>query len=404
MLQLLTYHEKVTNYFKAQSKTWDFFALAKTKAEQLTQYKTELLKNTYKFDPAVDVALYEKVALAKEKLGLQNLTVFVHQAQYNDELNASIIYLQQEAHIVFSGQLIQLLDEQELSAVIAHELTHIKLYTTKQGDVEIADRIITAISNNPNSEEVYCETARLFRLYTEIYCDRGAYSVLEDITPIVTSLVKVATGLPIVNADSYVRQANEIFAVENNAKANTLTHPENFIRARAIQLWDEKKELAEEEIAKMIEGLIDLDQLDIFKQHELSAMTKDILKLFLKPKWIQSSLVISQARQYFTDFSWADAVMLEADFRHKVTTAHASVKEYACYILLDFTMVDPALEDVPTGWAFQFAEDLGLKETFDDVMKRELKFSDKKLQQHKQKTLAAYYGVREGDGEQIYEG
>ena len=33
-----------------------------------------------------------------------------------------------------------------------------------------------------------------------------------------------------------------------------------------------------------------------------------------------------------------------------------------------------------------------------------MKFSDKKLQQYKEKMLAAYYEVKENEGEQIYEG
>jgi Peptidase family M48 len=404
MLQPLTYHKKVSDYFKAQTKTWDFFAAAKTKEEQLIQYKTELLKNTYKFDPLVDIALYQKVASAKEKLGLQKLEVIVHQAQYTDELNASIIYLENEAHIVFSGQLIQLLDEAELQAVIAHELTHIKLYSLQNGQLEVADRIITAIANNYNSEVAYYETARLFRLYTEIYCDRGAYTVLENTGPVITSLVKAATGLQQVNAESYIKQAAEIFAAESNTKASAPSHPENFIRARAIQLWHEKKEEAEQEIIQMIEGITNIDQLDIFQQKELAALTRKFLQLYLKPKWFQSTMVISQARQYFTDFAWDESALLQDEFREKIEKLHSSVKDYLSYILLDFALLDATLEDVPTGWAFQFAEDLDLKDAFGEIIKKELKFSDKKLQQHKQRTLAAYYGVKEGEGEQIYEG
>lgn len=404
MLHLLQYHSRVSDYFKKQAKTWDFFASAKTRDEQLAQYKTELLKNTYKFDPATDTALYEKVNTAREKLGLQNLEVVVHQAQYTDELNASIIFLQNEAHIVFSGQLIQLLSDAELLAVIAHELTHIKLYTVQQGDIEIADRIITAIANNHNSEAAYLETARLFMLYTEIYCDRGAYTVLGDTTPVITSLVKSATALASVNAESYLKQAEEIFAAESDAKANHVTHPENFIRARALQLWHEKKEDAAADITKMIEGATHLDQLDIFKQQALADLTRRFLQLYLKPKWFQSTLVISQARQYFTNFAWDDKATLQIEFRDTIAGAHISIQEYLSYVLLDFALLDKALEDVPAGWAFQFAEDVNLKEAFDAILKKELKLSDKKLQQYKQRTLSAYYGVKEGEGEQIYEG
>ncbi|MGB4776413.1 MAG: M48 family metalloprotease, partial [Daejeonella sp.] len=394
---------KVKDHFKAHPKTWDYFATAKNKQSQLQQFKTELLKNTYKFDSAADSFIYDKISIAKEKLDLQNLTVTVYQAQYTDELNASIIYLEGEAHIVFSGAVTKLLNEEELLAVLAHELTHVKLYSMLDGNLEIADRIITSIANNHNSEASYYETARLFRLYTEIFCDRGAYSVLEKITPVITSLVKASTGLERINAESYLKQADEIFASENGLKTAGVSHPENFIRAKALQLWHEKKDAAEEEIIKMIEGVSDLDQLDIFRQKELADITRKLLQLFLKPKWFQSNMVISQIKQYFADFALDEKALLTEKFSEIIKASHQSVKDYLAYVLLDFVLVDATLEEIPSGWAFQFAEDVSLKETYDGVIKKELKFSDKKLQQHKQKMLAAYYEVKENEGEQIYE-
>jgi hypothetical protein len=403
MLQSLPYHLKVKEHFKQQPKTWDYFSVAKNKEEQLQQFKTELLKNTYKFDAATDAFIYDKIAIAKEKLDLQQLPVTVYQAQYTDELNASIVYLNNEAHIVFSGPITKLLDEEELLAVLAHELTHIKLYSMLEGDLEVADRIITAIANNYNSEAAYFETARLFRLYTEIFCDRGAYKVVEKTAPVITSLVKASTGLDRVNAESYVKQADEIFSAENDLKTAGLSHPENFIRAKAIQLWHEKKEAAEPEIIKMIEGISDLDQLDIFRQKELAQLTRRFLQLFLKPKWFQSTMVISQAKQYFTDFLMDEKAILSEELIETFSSIHSSVKDYLAYVLLDFALVDPTLEEIPSGWAFQFAEDAQLKDSYDAIIKKEMKFSDKKLQQYKQKMLAAYYEVKENEGEQIYE-
>jgi hypothetical protein len=402
MLSTLSYHQKVKDHFRKQAKTWDYFAGAKTRKDQLQEFKTELLKNTYKFDVTTDAFIYDKVKIVKEKLDLQQLPVTVYQAQYSDELNASIVYLENEAHIVFSGAITKLLDEEELLAVLAHELTHIKLYSMLNGDLEVADRIITAIANNYNSEASYFETARLFRLYTEIFCDRGAYTVLEKTAPVITSLVKISTGLDRVNADNYVKQAAEIFSADNTTKAATVSHPENFIRARAIQLWHENKEAAEKDITAMIEGISNLDQLDIFQQSELAQLTRNYLQLYLKPKWFQSTIVISLAKQYFSDFSWDEKVTLDEKLIETISQAHPSVKDYLSYILLDFALADPGLEEIPAGWAFQFSEDVQLKDSYEAIMKREMKFSDKKLQQYKEKTLNAYYEVKENEGEQIY--
>lgn len=403
MLTPLPYHRRVRDYFRQQTKTWDYFALAKNKEEQLTEFKTELLKNTYKFDPVADHGIYSKVDLAKSKLELTGLPVTVYQAQYTEELNAAIVYLNREAHIVFSGPVVTLLSEEELLSVLAHELTHIKLYSLLDGELEVADRIITAIANNHSSEAAYYETARLFRLYTEVFCDRGALMVTGNHEPVITSLVKMSTGLQQVQAETYLRQADEIFAADAKTRSAGLSHPENFIRAKAIQLWHNQATDVEKMVSDMVEHNIELDRLDIFQQQEMTALTRRFLQLFLKPKWIQSTLVISLARQYFADFTWDETAVLDAPLIEKLNGFHSSIKDYLAYVLFDFVMVDPSLEQIPAGWAFQFAEDAQLKDQLDTIVRKEGKLSDKKLQQHKQKSLAAYYAVKENEGEQIYE-
>jgi len=462
--QALPYQLKVRDYFKQQASTWEFFAAAHTREEQLVSFQTELLKNTYQFRRGTDTALYEKIDLAREKLGLGELPVTAYQAQNaNDpELNASIVYLHREAHLVFSGPILQRLNEAELLAVIAHELTHIRLYTLLDGDLEVADRIITAIANNYNSEPPYYETARLFRLYTEIFCDRGAYAVLGDAGPVITSLVKLATGLSEVNAESYIQQADEVFSAQPGTQSVMPTHPENFIRARALRLWHEEQGVAkapaaigdvattgiegvrdvaapgvegarnvavpgaegvrvvetgpgaEETIVRMIEGSPELDRLDLFSQRRLNELTALFLQEYLRPKWIQSALVMGLAREYFPEGfeagrgtgvgrgagmergpggagGWGG--LAEGDRERLIdliTGAHPSIRDYFAYVLLDFVLADPSLEEMPAGRAFEFAGEMQLTAAYDPIYKKELQLSDKKWQQHKQKVLDAY--------------
>jgi hypothetical protein len=402
LLTALPYHLKIADYFKQQPKTWDFFAAPKNKDAQLAELKADLLKNTYKFDETADAHLYEKARVAKEKLSL-DVSITFYQAQYTDELNASIVYMGNEALIIFSGPIIKLLNEEELLAIIAHELAHVKLYSMKDGELEIADRIITSIANNYASEAVHIETAKLFKLYTEIFCDRGSYLVTGSINPIITSLVKIATGLDNINAENYIKQAEEIFASNKETKTEQLTHPENFIRARAIGLWHSKQDEAEVTITEMIEGHPLLDTLDLFQQKELSIITKTLLQLYLKPRWFQSTLVTSLARQYFTDYKTNETITLKKELVETIEKSHSSIKEYMAYILVDFALADESLEEVPLGWAFQLAEDIGLKQTFDGIIKKELQLSDKKLQQRKEDSLSAFQKVKENEGEQVYE-
>ena len=438
--QALPYQLKVRDYFKQQASTWEFFAAARTREEQLVSFQTELLKNTYQFRRGTDTALYEKIDLVREKLELGALPVTAYQAQNaNDpELNASIVYLHREAHLVFSGPILERLNEAELLAVIAHELTHIRLYTLLDGDLEVADRIITAIANNYNSDPPYYETARLFRLYTEIFCDRGAYAVLGDAGPVITSLVKIATGLSEVNAESYMKQAEDVFSAEPGTQSVMPTHPENFIRARALRLWDEEQGVpaavanvaepgseaaagdvvtpgsegvaaseeaaeneatpgsaevrsAEEAIVRMIEGKPELDRLDLFSQRELNELTALFLQEYLRPNWLQSTLVMGLAREYFPgglemgrDNGGVDRLI------DTITGAHPSIRDYVAYVLLDFALADPSLEEMPAGRAFEFAGEMQLTAAYDPIYKKELQLSDKKWQQHKQKVFEAY--------------
>ncbi|HEY4206576.1 MAG TPA: M48 family metalloprotease, partial [Puia sp.] len=280
----LPYHVKIRDYFKSQSGLWSFFSASRKKEEQLASVKSDLLKNTYQFQPESHPLLYEKIIVILEKLGLGSLSVTVYQAAHSPELNASIVCLPGEAHMVFSGGIQQLLNELEMSAIIAHELAHIKFYSLLDGELEVSDRIISALASSPDSGAAHYETARLFQLYKEIYCDREAYRVLGDAAPVVTMLVKIATGLSEVHAESYFRQAEEIFSRDATVQSASLTHPENFVRARALQLWKDQGKAeaamlktngnAEAAISQMIEGVVELDRMDVLAQKELTDLTR----------------------------------------------------------------------------------------------------------------------------------
>jgi hypothetical protein len=408
--EALPYQLKVRDFFRRQTSTWEFFTAVRTREEQLIAFQTELLKNTYRFSRDSEPALFGKIDRAREQLGLGTLPVMAYQAEYaspGNELNASVIYLHQEAHLVFSGLILERLNEDELLAVIAHELTHVRLYTLLNGDLEVADRIITSIANHRDSDSVYLETARLFKLYTEIYCDRGAYAVLGDPAPVITMLLKLATGLTTVNAESYSRQAEAIFSAEPGTTSVTPTHPENFIRTRALRLWHEQGEAATAAITRMIEGLPSLDRLDLFTRQQLSDLTRQFLQEYLRPGWMRSTLVTALERQYFPNPGGpaADQSAVNrnaaaqeeaaqdrgaAHLQEAIAGLHPDIRTYFGYVLLDFALADPSLEDMPAGRAFEFAGEMQLSDVYDTICKKELQLNDKKWLQHKQKVQKAY--------------
>jgi hypothetical protein len=400
-LQPFDYQIQLCNHLKGVEKTWNWFSSVKVKDDQLEEFKSNLLKNTYRLDKENNPEIYEKVEIAKDKLGL-DLEITVYQAQNTVDLNAGISYLHGEAHIVLTGQIMKLLTSEELLSVIAHELGHVRLFTLQNSDFEVTDRIITSIANDYRSEDVYIETARLFRLYMELYCDRCSLLVTGSLENVLSGLIKISTGLDKVSVESYLKQSDEIFNMEK-VKSEYDTHPENYIRVKSLKLWESAPELAEAQIKEIIEGQIQLSGLDIFKQFKLKDLTLRLIKLFLKAKWTRTTAVQSLAKQYDSNFSFDDAIFINDELIAEVNSMSTSVKEYLAYVFLDFALVDPTLEDVPMGLAFQLAEDLSLKDFFNEIVKKELKLGERKLADLQKKSAKAFSEINESSDEHIYE-
>ncbi|OXS19035.1 peptidase M48, partial [Pseudomonas fluorescens] len=135
-----------------------------------------------------------------------NLTAQVtfYQEQNSIQDNCAISIIEDEAHIVFSGNLLELLDERQLTALIAHELGHFLFFKIENGEFEITQRIILALANDSQSDPVFVETARKFQLFLELFCDACSFQVCREHYSVIQCLVKVSTGLKRVNAQSYL--------------------------------------------------------------------------------------------------------------------------------------------------------------------------------------------------------
>jgi hypothetical protein len=181
-----------------------------------------LLKSTYRLDAEGYPGLYQSLNEAKARLQL-DIPVTLYQAQNSPQLNAVLFYVPGQGHIVFSGPLFTLLNAEELTSVIGHELAHF----------HIADRLIHAVASDPRASTSHEQTARpLSTLYRGIRRPRSL-RVTSDANPVVAGLVILQTGLSQVSAASYLKQAEEIFA-NGNVGTEGVSHPEAFIRTRAL--------------------------------------------------------------------------------------------------------------------------------------------------------------------------
>lgn len=401
MLQPFDFHIQLRNHFKSQNKTWKWFSEVKVKNEQIEVFKTELLQNSYRLENSSETTVYQLLEKAKSKLGIQ-IPVTIYQSQNNGENNAGIIFIEKEAHLVISGNIMNLLSEDELLALIAHELSHILLYTFQDGDFEITSRIINAIGNVYRSDNSYNETARLYRLFTELFCDIGSLYVVENKDIVISTLIKIATGLSKISSENYLKQADEIIE-KLDAGSTGDTHPESFLRAKSLALFAEKGSEAFPEISKLLIGKLGLYTLNIFSKNEVFELTKSLIQLIMKPKWMQCEHNKVLYQQYFGNYKMDTHAIFTEEFKDKINNCNNNLKEYFTYVLFDFALSDRDLIEPASGLVLEFAENLGIATFLNKAIKKELQLSDKQLNEFSQKATVALNKMMESEQEKIYE-
>jgi predicted SprT family Zn-dependent metalloprotease len=387
-LEPLPYHVALRDYLKLRERDlWNWFASAQAQADYTEHLRTELLKSTYRLDSQSHPELYQCVELARERLQL-DIPVTLYQAQNSPQANASLFFMPTEGHVVFSGPVLTLLNMEELQSVIGHELAHYHLWRRDNGEYHIADRLLQAVAGDPRSARSHAQSARMYQLYTEIFADRGSLRVVGNAHSVIAGLVKIETGFSQVSAAAYLKQAEEVFA-RGVASTEGISHPESFIRARALVLWQEQPNVAEAQISEMIEGRADLDGLDVIGQTRLASATRTLMQLLLRPKWFQTPAVLGHARLFFEDFALDHYGNPQPP--HGLKAADARIQEYLCFVLLDFVMADSDLDEMPLAAALELSRRLELEEPFEKIAVKELKMKArdmKRIKEHAAELLA----------------
>jgi hypothetical protein len=216
---------------------------------------------------------------------------------------------------------------------------------------------------------------------------------------VVAALVKIETGTADASAESFLRQADELFQRgKDGARAEGVTHPEAFIRARAVRLWAEAPEPAEgtppgstepqpsaaeealsgcweTELARSIEGPLALAELDLLGQEKVTALTRRLLAAFLRPAPVRSAALLGHARRFFEDAfdeGWAPPATGDRTLAADLSRGDATLLDYWCYVLLDLAVADRALGKAPLAAALTLAGELGLGDRFRALAGQEL--------------------------------
>ncbi|MGL5033979.1 MAG: M48 family metallopeptidase, partial [Microcystaceae cyanobacterium] len=153
--------------------------------------------------------------------------------------------------MVLHTSLIDMLTPPEIQAVIAHELGHLKcehgVYMT------LANIMVLTAGLLPNWGSMLAQSLQSQLLEwvrcAEFSCDRAALLAVQDPKIVMSVLMKLAGGSPILapqlNLDAFIEQAREYDAIGEtdlggmltSMQTEQLTHPVPVLRAREIDRW-----------------------------------------------------------------------------------------------------------------------------------------------------------------------
>ena len=440
----LPYHLAIRDYLiENEKQVWDWFVKHKpaqkkqTKSEQPSDesnknkttnrqseaIRLDLLKRTYRVDREAQPDIYKLASEVAAQLDM-DVPVTIYQAQNPIGLNASLAYIPGEAHIVLHGPISTQLSPLEQRALLAHELGHLLLLDQSSNEILVTEQVLSAMTHDQNADLSHLNTARLFGLYTEVFCDRVALRVVNDPYVVISMLVKVVTGIEDVDAKSYLKQAKEIMTA-GTITSEGISHPESYIRALVTHLWHEKGDAAKDEVEALIAGNPALDDLDVLARQKLVGFTKDLIDVTLAPKWTQTDIMLSHAKLFFdgykppktTSRSKKDSAKKDSakksdetlpgetqvkekktkytldkiksatqtataieKLRSQISIRHQSVQDYFCFILLDFAASDKDLEEAALAHTLDVAEQLGLGKRFSELATKELRLRKKQLE------------------------
>jgi hypothetical protein len=370
MLQPLGYHTNLVTYLKSEEyNVWQWSLSADVRKQQADDMRDAMLRQTYRLEPDAHPEAYAACQTAMDRLGI-DAPATLYQAA-DGMMNAALCFIPGEVHLIFYGPILEKLSADELLALMGHELAHYVLWTLDDGAYYNVSRILDQALSYHDAAPSHRETARLYSLYTELFADRGAALVVDGTGPAISVLVKVMTGLSMVDPASYLRQAEELDAKSEISDGQS--HPETFMRARALDHWWRKVDGLDDWIEQRLCGPISIEALDLSRQQELERLTRSFLARLLIDIGIESEEVLTQIRRFFPSFRHDEGALdLQSISGDKIDEA---TRAYFISLMFDCAMADADARDEIMLASAKAARSIGASDLFIAALKRDLKWT-----------------------------
>lgn len=366
----LTYHENVVAHLRSEERhAWEWSSSGAL-TQEVGEIRDTMLRDTYRLEQAGHPQVFDACRTAMTRLGIE-APITLYQAN-DGTMNASLVYVPGEIHLVFFGPILEKLDQAELLALMGHELSHYLLWSMGEGEHYRASRVFDHALSYPDAKPSHRETARLLSLHTELFADRGAAIAAGAPEPAVAVLVKVMTGLTNVDPAAYLRQAQEVEAA--GSRSQGISHPEAYLRARAVQLWWAADPDLSHWLEKHLRGPLSIEALDLLGQSRLTQMTRAFLARFMAEVDESSEEITTQLRAVFPDFGRQEEVPLDLA-EIGVERIDDATRDYFIALMFDLAMADADATETTMLAAAKIAAEIGATERLTGALRRDLKWT-----------------------------
>lgn len=247
---------------------------AEKKKYQSHENLSKLLSNSVKVSPEIFPEIAKAIDNVFQRLKINNnFTFFVTANHFETQAICSAMPLSDRAEIILTSKLIELLNQEELESIIAHEVAHYyyqhSLYPSP-------------LNANGRTEQL---NLFYFSRAAEISADRVGFLGCKNLEYSLRAMLKITSGLDEkhirFNFSSYLDQLRELQDHKGDKFSINSTHP-NFLNRMQALIWFSMSKEYNDELGNGKKGIYTLQDVDKKIDESIQRVTGDELTVLNK--------------------------------------------------------------------------------------------------------------------------
>jgi hypothetical protein len=372
-LQPFPYHLAVAGQLqRLRPDQWQWFAAEHLGARYQAATAAALDADAVPLKPqGRDARAWALGEAARDRLGLAAPLQLHRLRDDNAAAGARLVPMPSRIVVVLSGRALEALgDDAELRSCLGREIARFHLFTTHDGDVHAADRMLHWMASRDDAVPEVFETARRFAVLTEAACDIGGLLAGGDPAAAVRALFRTTPGARAEHADQHIAVAREKGPLSKIADR----YASNELSARAVALAQASPDAVPalaEALAGLVPDTVELGALDLPGKERLAALTRTVLDRVLSDPAANAAGLLPRARAFFPDYAVPPSPRRLAAPEPPLSS---SVSDYLAYLLLDLSAPETGARFTSTiAAAATAADELGIGGRFRDLARQELR-------------------------------